>query len=155
MIGDTGDGFVDPRRGTLGCMLGAGDWANLREPCPQGRGGGFGLSYNAMSATDVCTEIGSRFEDATSLDNMPLVSRGKLAWAHDFVDNPTLSAAFESLPGTGFIVNGAPIPHNSALVSGGAELFLAPHLSIQAKFDGEFAGNGQTYGGTGTIKYTW
>ncbi len=59
---------------------------------------------------------------------MPLALRGKLAWAHDFADNPWLNASFQSLPGTGFIVNGAPIPHNSALVSGGAELYLAPRL---------------------------
>ncbi len=118
-------------------------------------GGGFGLSYNAMSASDVRTEIGSRFEEVTSLDNMPLALRGKLAWAHDFVSNPSLSTAFESLPGTSFIVNGAPIPHNSALVSGGGELFRAPHWSVLAKFDGEFAGNSQTYGGTGTLQYPW
>jgi outer membrane autotransporter protein len=103
----------------------------------------------------VRTEIGSRFEEVTALNNMPLVLRGKLAWAHDFVDNPSLSAAFLSLPGTSFIVNGAPIPHNSALVSTGAELFLTPNWSVLAKFDGEFAGNSQTYGGTGTLRYTW
>ncbi len=116
---------------------------------------GFGLSYNSMNATDVRTEIGSRFEEMIPLDNMPLVLRGKLAWAHDFVSNPSLSAGFESLPGSSFIVNGAPIPHDSALVSGGAELFLAPNWSVLAKFDGEFAGNSQTYGGTGTLRYTW
>jgi uncharacterized protein with beta-barrel porin domain len=117
--------------------------------------GGFGLGYAAMGATDVRTELGSRFEELTSLGTMPIVLRGKLAWAHDFVSNPSLSAAFESLPGTSFIVNGAPIPHNSALVSAGAELFLAHNWSILAKFDGEFAGNSQTYGGTGTLRYTW
>ncbi len=101
------------------------------------------------------TEIGSRFEDVTTIVNMPLVLRGKLAWAHDFVSDPWLNASFQSLPGTSFIVNGASIPHNSALVSGGAELFLAPNWSVLAKFDGEFAGNSDTYGGTGTLRYTW
>ncbi len=118
-------------------------------------GGGFGLSYASMGAVDVRTEIGSRLEEVTAIDNIPLVLRSKLAWAHDFVDNPWLNASFQSLPGTSFIVNGAPIPHNSALVSGGAELFLAPGWSILAKFDGEFAGNSQTYGGNGTLRYTW
>ncbi len=118
-------------------------------------GGGFGLSYASRGATDVRTEIGSRFEDVTTIVNMPLVLRGKLAWAHDFVSDPWLNASFQSLPGTSFIVNGAPIPHNSALVSGGAELFLAPNWSVLAKFDGEFAGNSDTYGGTGTLRYTW
>jgi hypothetical protein len=31
---------------------------------------------------------------------MPLLLRGQLAWAHKFVTNPALSAAFETLAGT-------------------------------------------------------
>jgi uncharacterized protein with beta-barrel porin domain len=46
-------------------------------------------------------------------------------------------------------------PHDSALVSAGAELLLAPNWSVLAKFDGEFAGAAQTYAGIGTLKYTW
>ena len=86
---------------------------------------------------------------------MPLVLRGRLAWAHDFVSNPSLSAAFESLPGSSFIVNGAPMPQNSALTSAGAELFITPRLTFLAKFDGEFAPGSQTYAGSGTLRYTW
>ena len=51
---------------------------------------------------------------------MPLILRARLAWAHDLVSNPALSAAFEALPGGSFTVNGAPIPQNSALTSAGA-----------------------------------
>ena len=80
---------------------------------------------------------------------------GALAWAHDFVSNPALGAVFQSLPGASFTVNGAPIPHNSALTSAGAELFLSPNWSVIAKFDGEFAPGSQTYAGTGTLRYTW
>ena len=58
---------------------------------------------------------------------MPLILRAKLAWAHDWVSNPALNAAFESLPGTSFTVNGAPIPRDSALASVGAQLFLTPN----------------------------
>ena len=74
-------------------------------------GGGFGLSYAAMNATDVRTELGARFDDPTVIYNKPLILFGRLAWAHDFVTNPALSAAFEALPGGTFTVNGAPIPH--------------------------------------------
>ncbi|HTJ01270.1 MAG TPA: autotransporter outer membrane beta-barrel domain-containing protein, partial [Methylovirgula sp.] len=118
-------------------------------------GGGFGLSYASMSATDVRTELGARFEEITALGGMPLVLHGRLAWAHDFVSNPSLNAAFQALPGTNFTVYGAPIPHDSALTSVGAEMRLAPNWSVLAKFDGEFAGTAQTYAGTGTLKYTW
>ncbi len=86
---------------------------------------------------------------------MPLILRARLAWAHDWVSNPTLDAVFESLPGASFTVNGAPIPQNSALASAGAELFLTPNLTLLAKFDGEFAPGSQTYAGSGTLRYTW
>ena len=36
--------------------------------------GGFGLSYDAMNATDVRTEIGSRFDAPTMVAGMPLIS---------------------------------------------------------------------------------
>jgi YVTN family beta-propeller protein/autotransporter-associated beta strand protein len=118
-------------------------------------GGGFGLSYNAMNATDVRTELGTRFDDPAVVFNKPLVLFGRLAWAHDFVDNPVLSAAFQALPGGSFTVNGAPIPHDSALTTAGAKLFLASNWTLLVKFDGEFAPGSQTYAGTGTLRYTW
>ncbi len=117
--------------------------------------GGFGLSYAAMNATDVRTELGSRFDAPTLVAGMPLILRARAAWAHDFVSNPALSAAFEALPGGSFTVNGAPIAHDSALTSAGAELFLTPRWTLLAKFDGEFANGSQTYAGSGTLRYSW
>jgi uncharacterized protein with beta-barrel porin domain len=107
-------------------------------------GSGFALAYNAMNATDVRTELGSRFDAPTLVAGMPLILRGRLAWAHDFVSNPALGAVFQALPGSSFTVNGAPIPHDSALTSAGAELFLTPRWTLLAKFDGEFANGSQT-----------
>jgi uncharacterized protein with beta-barrel porin domain len=117
--------------------------------------GGFGLSYAAMDGTDTRSEIGGRFDDLTALGAMPLMLRAKLAWAHDWVNNPALNASFESLPGTSFTVNGAPIPRDSALTSVGAQLFFTPDWSLIAKFDGEFASGSQTYAGSGTLRHTW
>jgi outer membrane autotransporter protein len=118
-------------------------------------GGGFALSNNAVNSTDTRSELGARFDDLTVLYGMPLVLRARAAWAHDWVSNPSLNAVFQTLPGGGFIVNGAPIPENSALVSAGGQLFLSPNWSVMAKFDGEFASGSQTYAGTGTLRYTW
>ncbi len=117
--------------------------------------GGFGLSYNAMTANDTRSELGARFDDLTSLAGMPLILRGRLAWAHDWVTNPALTAVFQALPGASFVVNGAAPPPNSLLVSAGAELHITRHWSAMAKFDGEFASRAQTYAGTGTLRYTW
>ena len=118
-------------------------------------GTGFGLSYAAMTATDIRSELGARFDSPTLIDAMPLLLRARVGWAHDWVSNPSLNAAFESLPGTNFVVNGAAIPQNSTLTSLGAQLFITPHLSVLAKFDGEFAPGSQTYAGSGTVRYTW
>jgi autotransporter-associated beta strand protein len=118
-------------------------------------GGGFGLSYNAMSATDVRSELGARFDDPAVIGGLPLLLRARVGWAHDWVSNPALSAVFETLPGTNFVVNGAPMPQNSALTSAGAELFITPHLTLLAKFDGEFAPGSLTYAGSGTLRYSW
>jgi hypothetical protein len=62
-------------------------------------GGGFGLTYNARKRL-----------------------RGKLAWAHDWITDPSLAALFQALPGASFIVNGATPAKDSALASAGAEL---------------------------------
>jgi outer membrane autotransporter protein len=118
-------------------------------------GGGFGLAYAAMNATDVRSELGARFDDPTLLYGKPLILFGRLAWAHDWVSKPALGATFQSLPGASFTVNGTPIPQNSALTSAGAQLFLTPRWTLIAKFDGEFAPSSQTYAGTGTLRYTW
>jgi uncharacterized protein with beta-barrel porin domain len=108
-----------------------------------------------MNGTDTRSELGARFDDLTALNNLPLVLRAKLAWAHDWVSNPSLNAAFQSLPGTGFTVNGAPIPHDTALTSVSAQLFFTPNWSFLARFDGEFANGYQLYAGSGTLRYTW
>ncbi len=118
-------------------------------------GGGFGLTYNAMSAYDTRSELGARFDEPTTLNGMPLTLRARLAWAHDWVDGPALQAVFQTLPGANFIVNGAAVPKNSALTTAGAELHLTQALSFLTKFDGEFAKGSQTYAGTGTLRYTW
>jgi len=118
-------------------------------------GGGFGLNYAAMSSTDTRTEWGARFDDLTAVGGLPLILRGRVAWAHDFVSNPALNASFLALPGSSFTVFGAPIPRDSALTSVSAQLFFAPNWSVLVKFDGEFASASQTYAGTGTIRYTW
>ena len=118
-------------------------------------GGGFGLSYASANPTDTRSELGARFDSVQVVNQMPLVWRARLAWAHDWVSSPTLTATFETLPGANFVVNGAGMPANSALTTLGAELYMTPNWSFEAKFDGDFANTAETYAGSGTIKYRW
>jgi uncharacterized protein with beta-barrel porin domain len=119
-------------------------------------GSGFALRYNSSDATEVRTELGARFDSATVLNSESILTvRSRLAWAHDWVSNPALTAAFQALPGSGFIVNGAVPAKNLALASIGLEVRLLSGVTLLTKFDGEFGSNTQTYAGTGTLRYRW
>jgi autotransporter-associated beta strand protein/T5SS/PEP-CTERM-associated repeat protein len=119
-------------------------------------GGGFALGFNSRNATDTRSELGGRFDRLLLLNpEAALTMRARLAWAHDWISDPTLAAVFQTLPGASFIVNGATPAKNSALTSAGAELRLANGVVLLGKFDGEFASHSSTYAGTGTVRYTW
>ena len=63
-----------------------------------------------MNATDTRSELGVRADDLAMLGAMPLILRGRLAWAHDWISNPALGAASRRCPASSFIVNGAAPP---------------------------------------------
>ena len=119
-------------------------------------GGGFALAFNGRNATDTRSELGGRFDRLLLLNSdAALTLRARVAWAHDWISDPSLLPLFQTLPGASFIVNGATPAKNSALTSAGAEYRLASGFTWLAKFDGEFATHSSTYAGTGTVRYTW
>lgn len=118
--------------------------------------GGFGLAFNGRTATDTRSEMGARFDHVAPITPTAVVTlRGRLAWAHDWITDPSLTAVFQALPGASFIVNGTAQAKDAALASAGAEVRLANGVSFLAKFDGEFAGRSNTYAGTGTVRVAW
>ncbi len=118
--------------------------------------GGFGLTYRGRTASDTRSELGARFDRATLVaPNAVLTLRGRAAWAHDWVSDPTLVAAFQALPGASFIVQGATPAKDAALASAGAELKFTNGVALSAKFDGEFAARSTTYSGTASLRYAW
>jgi uncharacterized protein with beta-barrel porin domain len=96
--------------------------------------GGFALGYNSRNASDTRSELGARFDRLLLLTpEAALTMRARLAWAHDWISDPTLAALFQTLPGAGFVVNGATPAKNSALTSAGAELRLANGVALIGK----------------------
>ena len=118
--------------------------------------GAFALTYDAKSTTSTRTELGVWLDKMIALDRgNALAIRTRAAWAHDHSSDGSVSAAFQTLPGSSFTTTGAGAVPNSALLSAGAEIRLASGMSFGAKFDGEFARRSQTYAGTGTVRYVW
>ncbi|HEY1540905.1 MAG TPA: autotransporter domain-containing protein [Xanthobacteraceae bacterium] len=115
----------------------------------------FALNYAAQTATTTRTELGS-WIDRSFLDHGHLWTfYGRAAWAHDFGDTPNVSAIFQTLPGSNFVVNGAAPNADSALVTAGTKYDLLNGWSFQVKFDGDFSSNSSIYGGTGMVRKTW
>ncbi|WP_165825145.1 autotransporter domain-containing protein [Rhodopseudomonas palustris] len=129
------------------------DTPSYSETSPAGL---FGLGYASRSASDTRGEAGARLDRSVALDSGSLLTlRAKLAYAHDWVSDPSLTATFQALPGASFVVAGAAPTRDSGLASVGAELRFAGGLALSAKFDGEFAAHAQTYAGTATLRYLW
>jgi uncharacterized protein with beta-barrel porin domain len=65
--------------------------------------------------------------------------RGRAAWAHNFSTARDVTAIFQTLPASAFVVNGAAQARDSALVSASAETRWMNGFSIAATFEGEFS----------------
>jgi uncharacterized protein with beta-barrel porin domain len=118
-------------------------------------GGLFALNYAAQTTTDTRTELGFRDDKSYAMQDGMLTLRGRAAWAHDYDPDRAVTALFQSLPGTSFVVNGARPDADSALVSASAEMKWLNGFSLAATFEGEFSGNVSSYAGKGVFKYTW
>ncbi|HZO46251.1 MAG TPA: autotransporter domain-containing protein [Xanthobacteraceae bacterium] len=116
----------------------------------------FALSYGARSTNDIRSELGFWADTRHAFGNgAVVVLRGRAAWVHDYNPGSHIQAAFQTLPGTSFVVNGAAAPRDAALTSAVAEVRMTNGWSLISKFDGEFSGGSRTLAGTGTMKYTW
>lgn len=118
-------------------------------------GGLFALNYASQSLTDTRSELGLRTDKSYAMQNGVLTLRGRAAWAHDYNPSRAVTALFQTLPGTSFVVNGARVDADSALISASAEMKWLNGFSIAGTFDGEFSGNVTSYSGKGVFKYSW
>ena len=87
------------------------------------------LSYNAQTVTDSRTELGLRTDKSIAVQDGVLTLRGRAAWVHDFDPGARVNAAFQTLPGTSFVVFGAAIGSRITEIEGvsyGA--FIVPGL---------------------------
>ncbi|UQR67420.1 hypothetical protein LRP30_20105 [Bradyrhizobium sp. C-145] len=81
--------------------------------------------------------------------------RGRLAWARDFSAGQSIPAAFQSLPGQGFIVGGTALAPNAALTDVAIELRDLNGWSATANFDSEVSSLVQSYTGKAMLSYAW
>jgi uncharacterized protein with beta-barrel porin domain len=115
----------------------------------------FALNYAAQTTTAIRSEIGLRADKSFALQGGILSLRGRAAWAHDYDNDRSVTAIFQTLPGASFVVNGARASPDGALVSTGAEMKWINGISLAATFEGEFSGTTTSYAGKGIARYAW
>lgn len=115
----------------------------------------FALAYGAKSVTATRSELGLRSDKSFAMPDGVFTLRGRAAWAHDFNPDRNVAATFQSLPGASFVVNGAAMGSDSALVTGAAEMKWLNGWSAAATFEGEFSNVTRSYAGKGVVRYAW
>jgi uncharacterized protein with beta-barrel porin domain len=118
-------------------------------------GGLFALNYDSKDVTDTRSELGFRADRSFVVGDAILTLRGRAAWAHDFDTDRSVSATFQTLPGASFIVNGAAMAPDSALITASAETTWRNGWSVAATFDGEFSDVTASYAAKGVVRYAW
>jgi len=119
-------------------------------------GAGIALNYAAQTTSRLRTEIGVAVDRRVGEvwgGSFNLFAR--IAWAHEYWRDNSIVAAFQTLPGSGFTVEGAAPAGNAALLAAGAELKFANGLSLRGKLEGEFAGSVTSYAASATLRKTW
>jgi uncharacterized protein with beta-barrel porin domain len=113
------------------------------------------LAYAARFFAADRAEFGARFDWSYPGSNGKLKIYAKAAWAHDFTNQWTSLASFQSLPGGNFAVKtGRPAP-NSALVALGADYSLGGGWSLGAKLDGEVSNATNIYSASAILRNSW
>jgi uncharacterized protein with beta-barrel porin domain len=117
--------------------------------------GPFALTYDGKTATAARTELGVKTEKAVALSDAMLLLRSRFAWAHELDKDRSISAVFQALPASAFVVNGARPAADSALATLSAELAWRNGWSAGATFDSQLSDTTRSYAGKGMVRYAW
>jgi uncharacterized protein with beta-barrel porin domain len=115
----------------------------------------FALNYNARNVTDPRSELGIRTDKSFAAMDGIMTLRSRFAWSHDYDPGRAIGATFQTLPGTGFVVNGATQASDAMLSTASIEMKWPSGWSAAAAFDGEFSRVTNSYAGKGLVRYQW
>lgn len=135
----------------------AAQWDSLDAPSYGETGSAdYALTYDPNRATNARAELGAALDDVMQITyNTDLFLDGRAAFGHAFESSSDAHAAFTSLPGSDFVVQGATPGSNLALLSFDAVLKGRNGFSLGFEGDGSLSQNSQSYFATADLSYTW
>jgi uncharacterized protein with beta-barrel porin domain len=115
----------------------------------------FALDYEERTATSLRTELGAGAEWSVPFDGGSLTLRARGAWGYDHDADNAVDAAFQSIAGSNFTVEGATPDRHALLVSAGAGLGFGNGLYVAGSASGKLGMNTQIYSGNVKLGYAW
>jgi outer membrane autotransporter protein len=114
------------------------------------------LSFAGQTTTSVRSFFGGQAAGTFALDEHTTVTPHlRLAWAHEFTDTRQVNVSFLAIPGAALTELGARPARDAAIVEAGVEVGIGRSLAVYAQFDGDLAGSGHAYAGSGGLRFTW
>ena len=120
-----------------------------------GAPGVFALGYQPQSTTSLPSFLGAQFELDTEVEGRPFRGWLRAAWKHEFLTSRSVSTGFTVLPGTSFVVDGAPAASDAARFDFGVNYALNNQLAVFANGMAEVSYRGQSLAGTAGIRFVW
>ena len=79
----------------------------------------------------------------------------KVGWSHEFSTSHTITQSFAGTPGTGFTIEGASLPGDSAVLGAGIATKVSETGQAYIRYDGEFGDKVQSHAFTAGFRFTW
>jgi autotransporter-associated beta strand protein len=115
----------------------------------------FALSYAASDSTVAHSEFGGRFDRDFAVDAQTLSLEALFAWAHQLNSRPSAQAAFQDLPGSGFVLLGVKPADDTALLGLGLQMHDETGLVYGAHVQEQTGGGTDVISGTLNLAYHW
>lgn len=114
-------------------------------------------ALNLARRSDVTSrsELGMQLDVGGAVNGLPVAGYLRAGWAHYYQREAGLSATISGLAGSGFAIDGARAPRNSALLAAGLDLKITPAVTLGARFDGELAASANRLGGQALVKVSF
>jgi autotransporter-associated beta strand protein len=115
-------------------------------------GSGAELCFNGNATWSLRSELGVELDaDVGAILGSKASLGARLAWAHEYQTTGTVSAWFQSLPGSNFTVSGAPLPQDAGIVRVTSNLQLDEAWSLRLQAGAEFGNNYGSIAGTARL----
>ncbi|MGH6828474.1 MAG: autotransporter outer membrane beta-barrel domain-containing protein [Rhizomicrobium sp.] len=117
-------------------------------------GGALDLAAANRNTLSVQSELGARLSETLSLGMNPLTTDLKLGWGHEFSKTARLADPSFS-GGSSFLVAGARVPGDSAVIGLGVAAAIMPDAVITLHYDGDLASRGESDAVSLGLRFIW